>query len=288
MLLTLANESLRCDVALRGAELRSLSTLNDAQEFLWQRDPSIWPASAPILFPVIGRLKDNCYYYRGKRYNMPMHGFARELEFSVVSQEAGVLCLTAQDSPATRSLFPFPFRLQVTFRLHGRCLRVETEVSNLGMSVLPFSLGAHPGFRLPCEDSELADFKLVFSEREKNLVYRIDGELLACQPTPFLFDNEREILLSDQLFNSDALIFKGIRSQQIQIIHRNKGLRLCFDTGGAPDLGIWAQPGAPYVCIEPWFGYDDDSEVDGDIEKKPGIVLLAPGALFTSYYAVSI
>lgn len=290
--IVLVQGRLRCVIARRGAELRILTDCADpagpVDEFIWQRDADVWPDSAPILFPIVGRLKDGSYSHGGQRYHLPIHGFARFEAFEVVEQCANSATLVLRDSPTTRAVYPFAFVLKVRFTLDAHCLQIRYQVCNPAASPLLFSLGSHPGLRIPATSRGIADWSLVFDAQEQPACFRLDGELLARAATPFAFDGPRRIALSAQLFEADALIFKNLQSRHVRLVHRSGRVRVSLATGGAPTLGLWARPGASYVCIEPWYGHDDDASVTGILADKPGIVQLAPGAVFASTCAICI
>ena len=284
----LACGALRCTIARRGAELRSLIDVHAQDEFIWLRDPDIWADSAPILFPVVGRVKGGAYWHEGRRYSMPIHGFARHADFALVDCHDHGATFLLKESPATLACYPFRFSLRVRFTLEMHCLHVVTEVDNPNDCPLLFSTGAHPGFRLPPTPRGLSDWALSFSDEERNECYRLDGDLLSDTPEPFQFQQGRRIALSPTLFDRDALIFKAIRSRHIRLVHRSGRVRLSVATGSAPDLGIWARPGAPYVCIEPWYGHDDDALASGALAAKAGIIELPAGGVFRTGYAISV
>lgn len=282
----LAQGRLRCAISLRGAELRSLT--DGDEQFIWQRDPAVWADSAPILFPVVGRLKDGAYLHRGRRFSLPIHGFARGCRFELLEESAASATLVLRDSEATLALYPFRFVLKVMFTLEYHCLHVRYRVHNPDTETLLFSLGSHPGLRIPPTARGLADWSLLFDAEEAPECHRLDGELLAAAPTPLAFAGPRRIALSDTLFDADALIFKQPRSRHVRLVHRSGRVRVSVATGGAPVLGLWARPGAPYVCIEPWHGIDDDAAGGGELAGKPGIVSLAAGATFSTGYSICV
>lgn len=285
-MLQLSNGRLRCAIATRGAELRSLQDLVARDEYIWQRDPAVWEDSAPILFPYVGRLKGGGYLHAGRHYSLPIHGFARHHAFTLEDSQPHSATLALRESPETLACYPFRFVLRVQFILDAHCLQVRYRVHNPGLADLPFALGSHPGFRLPAPRS--GGWTLAFSDQEEPLCYRLDGELLAREPEALLLNGGRRIALTPDLFAGDALIFKRIRSRHVRLQERNGRVRLSVDTGGAPSLGLWARPGADYVCIEPWHGFDDDAGVSEELLRKPGIVVLAPGATFQTGYAVCV
>ena len=285
---TLQNAALTCVVALRGAELRSLRDTARNDEFIWQRDPSVWAASAPILFPVIGRLKDGGYVLDGRFHEIPRHGFARGVDFTLRHANETSATFHLTNSTATIAAYPYAFTLEVTFTLKARTLVVDYRVLNQNDRTMFFALGSHPAFSLPAGLGPLEDWSIRFDETEEPSCHRVAENLLSSAPEPFTFDADNGFVLTGDTFVRDALIFKGIRSRHLQIVHRERGVRVRFDTGGAPTLGIWAKPGAPYVCLEPWFGFDDSSEINVDIRQKPDMLRLAAGETFAAAYSVTV
>lgn len=280
MRITIGNELVTVEVDTVGAELRRVYDRRHDDELLWPGDPAFWPGSAPVLFPIVGRLKGQTYTYQNHSYSMRTHGFARSLEFSVQRQLPDLLTLSLGDSPQTLAQYPFRFRLELTFRLEGAQVRVEYRVWNSGDEAMYFTLGSHPGVALPVQG---APYRVAFSEIESLDLFRIRDEVLTTSGKPFL-QGGREIVLASELFVEDALIFKDIRSKTVRVCDRDGRRVVRIDTGGAPHLGIWTKPGAPYICIEPWFSYDDPADVSGRLEEKPGILRLEAGAEFRTFY----
>lgn len=287
-LIKLQSPRLSCTIAICGAELLSLCDETARDEFIWQRDPAYWAASAPILFPVIGRMKDGGYVLDQQFYEIPKHGFARDLDFAVVVADESNATFRLTDNARTIANFPFAFALEVKFSLQASTLTVDYHVENRSMRVMPFALGSHPAFALPVESGGIEDWSIVFSESEAPLYHRVTENLLSSTPAPFIFSADNSIPLSQTLFDHDALIFKNIRSRKLKLQHRKHGTRLTFDTGGAPVLGIWSKPGAPYVCLEPWWGFDDSSEIHPEIFARPAMLRLAPGEIFKANYQITV
>ena len=285
---TLQNAALTCLVALRGAELRSLRETASNDEFIWQRDPSVWAASAPILFPVIGRFKDGGYVLDGRFHEIPKHGFARGMDFSLQHANETSATFHLTNSTATIAAYPYAFTLEVTFNLKARTLVVDYRVVNQNDRMMFFALGSHPAFSLPAGLGPLENWSIRFDETEEPSCHRVAENLLSSAPEPFTFDADNGFVLTGDTFVRDALIFKSIRSRHLQIVHCEQGVRVRFDTGGAPTLGIWAKPGAPYVCLEPWFGFDDSSEINVDIRQKPDMLRLATGETFAAAYSITV
>ena len=271
----IASDRLNATISPLGAELVRLS-LADGTDLQWNGDPTFWTGRAPILFPVVGQLRDGQYRYDGVTYTMPKHGFARRSTFDLVASDRSSARFRLAASDATRAIYPFEFRLDLRFSLDGAALTVTAEIANLDSKPLPASFGFHPALRWPLPFGGTRDeHRLVFSEAETAPVRRIDADGLlrpAPQPTPVVGDT---LMLRDALFADDALIFDRLASRSVRYgAGEGQGLRVDF--ADFPALGVWTKPGAGFVCIEPWQGFADPEGFAGDIRDKPGIFQVAP------------
>jgi len=274
MLYHIENEHLFCAVDGYGAQLHSVKDRSTKTEYLWQGDPAVWYGQAPVLFPVVGRLKDDRYRRQGQEYAMPKHGFARKSPFRLLECEGARASFVLESSEATRACYPFEFALTLAYRLEGRALVADAKVENKGDSDMYFSLGAHPAFQCAMGDVLRFDVPETLDSQ-----WIDDDAMLAGGGYPVL-ENATDITIHEHLFDRDALIFRGMKSQHITLVRDGKP-SVKFDIGGAPVLGIWAKPGTPYVCIEPWYGLNDSNEFTPDISQKPLIQRLGPGEAFT-------
>ena len=288
MELTLQNSKISCQVSSLGAELRSLRRLDRNDEYMWQGDPAIWVGSAPILFPFVGRMKNAGYVFAGENYLMPIHGFAAGAVFKLEAHtgDSAIFCL--RSSAETKRIYPFDFTLTVSFSLFMSTLNVHYTVENLTDGAMYFAIGSHPAFRLPLDNATLDDYFIEFSKPELAQCYKLEGNLLASKPVEQVLRFDRRLDLSPTIFNEDALIFKHIRSRALRLAHRSGATRLTMHMGSAPHLGIWAKPRAPFVCIEPWHGVDDDAQSDEALDKKSNVISLRAGELFKTDYTLSI
>lgn len=259
-----------------GAELVSLRDPSGV-EYIWQAGPQ-WPRHAPVLFPIVGRLKDDALAHEGVRFPMAQHGFARDSRFCWLGAGSSSACrLLLVDSEATRAKFPFPFRLEIGYRLSQGALYVRYDVINCGESVLPASIGAHPAFNWPLAPNiAKEDYTLVFEADEPAPVRRLAGGLMRPESFPNPIEG-RVLRLSDALFVEDALILDQAESQSVRFAApQGPGLEIAWF--GFPELGLWSKPGAPFLCIEPWSGYASPVDFEGDFYEKPGLSLIPPGA----------
>jgi galactose mutarotase-like enzyme len=280
----IANDHLTIYVNPRGAELCSIKG-DDGFEYLWQAAPEFWSRHAPVLFPIVGKLRDGRYELNGKTFELPPHGFARDMDFSLIEKNETSLVYQLLPTAETRARYPFEFELRITYQLCGNCLSVEYAVRNTGVSVMPFSIGAHPAFNL---HGPLEECFLEFEKPETlNASVLSTKGFLTGETTPVL-NNSNLLPLTKTLFDRDALIFLNAKSEKITLGAKNSSRRLTVEFPGFPQLGIWAKPGAPFVCIEPWYGTADPEQPYGDIMNKPGIQLLPAGGTFICAHRICI
>lgn len=282
MYYTIENEFLTAQIDDFGAQLHSLRSKADGYEYIWQGNPDIWYGQAPVLFPIIGRLLDDTYRYNGREYSMPKHGFARKKPFEVVSCERNEAVFVLRSDADTLASYPFDFELYVKFSLLGKTLQAIHTVVNKTDGEMYFSLGGHPGFNCAIGDW------LEFDKLETLDTETIDGESIRlAEKTPVLRD-EKRITITEHIFDRDALILSGIRSKAVTLRNDAHEHEVRFTFGSVPYLGIWAKPGAPYVCIEPWCGVNDDRIVRADISEKDAIQRLPQGGVFDLAYTAEI
>ncbi len=275
----LEDATLRVEIAPQGAEPTSFQLLDRDVEFLWQGDPAYWGRQAPLLFPIVGRLQDDSYMWQGREYHLPQHGFARDLGFRLIGRGNAWATFELTESAETLERYPFRFRLAVTHRVSDGALRTAMVVDNPADEPLPFSIGAHPGFRCPLHaDEALDEYVVRFEEAENTERLIVEDGLIGARSEPFL-RGEREVRLSATLFDRGALVFAGLRSERVRLAGPGgTGVELTFK--GFPYFGIWSKPGAPFVCLEPWCGIADRAGHDGDLAAKEGLIWLPPGGRF--------
>lgn len=277
MSVSLENEHLQVTVYKKGAELTSVKSKQTGLEYIWQANPAYWPKSSPVLFPIVGTLRNNSFLYKGNFYTLSRHGFARDMLFNVVGQGKEYSTFQLSSNQSTLERYPFDFSLEIDYRLSENFLEVSYKVNNAGGDAMYFSIGAHPAFNVPLTaDSKFEDHFLLFSQTENAPRWPIDSNgLILDKPTPLL-ENTSRVPLTHELFNLDALVFKNLRSDKVSIRsdrHEN-GIDFYFE--GFPYLGIWSFKDADFVCIEPWCGIADSISHDQNLVEKEGIVKLAP------------
>lgn len=285
------NEYLQVSIQRKGVEISSIKSKKTQIEYVWQADPAIWGSHAPVLFPVIGALKDDTYTYKGVKYTgMPKHGFVRKNEGLTLAEKTGTsLRYELNYSEATLNIYPFKFGFSIEYRLEGNKLVVNHEVINQGQEEMLFSLGAHPAFNCPRREGEVyEDYYLEFEQEETDHTWVLSDRGLVDVPGETLLDQSNRLNLHKHLFDHDALIFKHLNSRLVHLKSEKSAEVLSMRYEGFPYMGIWAKPQAPYVCIEPWIGIADSESSTGNLEEKEGIQTLAAQENFTASFEVEI
>jgi galactose mutarotase-like enzyme len=282
---TLRSDGITALIAPDGAELISLRN-KQGIELLWQAAP-VWPRHAPILFPIVGRLKNDALRHRGKVFPMTQHGFARDRRFGWTERGPTSCTLVLTDDAQTRSRYPFAFRLAVTYTVAQAHLNVTFEVTNTGDEILPASIGAHPAFNWPLlPDLAKEAYRLTFSNEEPESIRRLKDGLLRPmrEPNPI---RGKTLALAEQLFEDDAIILDRPASHAVHYA-ADSGPSIEVSWQGFPQLGIWSKPGTPLLCIEPWHGFASPLEFDGEFVDKPGLMLIDPAATRILKYRIGV
>ena len=277
-LVTITNGAITARINPLGAELWSL-TDPLGREYMTDADPAFWTGHAPLLFPIVGALRNGVCRLDGREHALPKHGFARTSRFELVRAHSNYVRFRLTDNEATRAVWPFAFALDAEFGLGGATLAMAVTVHNTGDRPMPFSFGFHPAFAWPLPDGGAkAGHRVIFAKDEPAPIRRIDPALgtlrKAPQPTPVA---GRELAPDASLFEADALIWDRLESRSLTFAGEI-GPSLALDFPDCPNLGIWQKPGAPFLAIEPWRGFNDPEDFAGELWEKPGIMTLAPDA----------
>lgn len=272
---TLRSGAIEATIKADGAELCSLRNA-EGIELLWQAGPA-WPRHSPLLFPIVGRLKNDQLRHRGKADPMTQHGFARDHRFDWMEQGTTSCKLVLVDSEATRARYPFAFRFEVTYTVDDADLKVAFDITNTGDENLPASIGAHPAFNWPLLAGLAKEaYALNFSDEEPAPIRRLEGGLMRAKPEPSPISG-KTLALSERLFDDDAVILDRLASHSVRYAaDRGPSIEMAWE--GLPELGVWSKPGgAAFICIEPWHGFASPSDFDGEFADKPGVMQIVPG-----------
>jgi galactose mutarotase-like enzyme len=281
-IISLSNDVISAQINTLGAELCSLKNTEN-KDFIWEGDPAYWGKHSPVLFPIVGTLKNNTYTHNNKEYILTRHGFARDMEFELVDQTANTATFSIQSNSTTLASYPFQFELQIQYTLFHSTLEIAYKVINKDNSAIPFSIGTHPAFALP---GNFENYSLEFEKVEPLEYTLLENDLVSTQ-TETIATNSNFVPLTHKLFERDALIFKKLESKSLTIIEKEiPRLKVHFED--FPNLGIWTKVGAPFLCIEPWFGYSDTTETNGNLFEKEGIIVLKSTDTFQTKFSIEI
>jgi galactose mutarotase-like enzyme len=283
---TIASDGIAATVLAHGAELCSLKTA-DGLEVMWQAGPE-WRRHAPLLFPIVGRLKNDQLRHQGKLYPMTQHGFARDSRFEWIERGPSSCRLVLTDNAETRVRYPFAFRLAVNYSLRDAGLDVALEITNPGVEMLPASLGGHPAFNWPLQPGLAKEsYRLSFAQAEPAPIRRLKDGLLRASPEPTPIKGNM-LALSEKLFDDDAIILDAPVSNAVRFAAES-GPSLEISWNGFRELGIWSKPGgAPFLCIEPWHGFASPVDFDGEFTNKPGLMQIKPGETRKLGYRIAV
>jgi galactose mutarotase-like enzyme len=278
----ISNSKLTAQINPLGAELCSLKGSN-GKEYIWEGNPEYWGKHSPVLFPIVGTLKNNSYHYNNIEYHLSRHGFAREMEFKLLYKTENSATFSIGTTGETLKNYPFDFELQICYTSNENILDIEYKVINKGSSPIPFSIGAHPAFSLV---GNFENYSISFNQEESLEYYLLEKDLVSNKTKKLTVENKKTDL-NYALFENDALIFKSLESNSLTILEKsNPLLKVNFE--GFPSLGIWTKKDAPFLCIEPWFGYSDTEEKFGDLFQKEGILILEAKEAFQSKFSIEI
>ncbi|RNL52789.1 aldose 1-epimerase family protein [Pedobacter jejuensis] len=276
-MITLENDFLKVNIAAKGAELQGLYSKETEIEYLWSGDAKYWAKHSPVLFPIVGSLKNDSYSYKDKSYQLPRHGFARDNDFTAAQISKTEVVFTLSDTAETLKVFPFPFELNLNYQIIDRKLSLTYSVINKGSKKMLFSLGAHPAFAVPnTPETVYEDYYLAFNDDERLTYWKLQDGLVADE-TETIELSGHKLNLKHELFYNDALVFKTMQSNCISLLNTKNDFGLHFHFDDFPFFGIWAAKDAPFVCLEPWCGVADSVNHNQKFNNKEGVVKLDAG-----------
>ena len=267
MEITIQNQAIKAVIKTKGAELSSLQ--KEDKNYIWEINSEFWNKTSPILFPIVGALKNGEYLYEGNVYKLSRHGFARDFEFEVIENSENAVVFSLKSNEETLKVYPFHFELQLSYILEGNKLVVKYEIINRSSEKMYYSIGAHPAFNI---DGNFEDFSLIFDDEKDLETYKLEKDLFSGK-TEILKLNGNVLPLQYELFEEDALVFKNFATKSLTLAKNNESvMKVSFPD--FPYLGIWTKKDAPFICIEPWLGIADNANASGKIEEKEGIQIL--------------
>lgn len=290
---TIQNDFLQISVNSHGAELSSIVNLKTGAEMLWQGNPEYWKRRSPVLFPIVGSVWNNRYLYDGKIYEMSQHGFARDMDFTLIEESETKLIYELCSDECTKKIYPADFTLQIGYELNDNTVKVIWTVFNAGNNEMHFQIGAHPAFNYQ-NFNRGAEIQGYFSMLPVDRKYRlstivergcIDDKIIEKK-----YDEYCIIPITRNTFDNDALILEDSQASNITLLDATKKpyIKLVFD---APVVGLWSPAKndyAPFVCIEPWYGRCDRVGYDGEFAQKDWMLHLLPDESFKTSYLIEL
>ena len=288
MIYEFEKEKLKFKVASKGAELKEL--VCDGINYIWCSDPKYWDFSAPVLFPIIGKLKDLETTIKGKKYSMPQHGLLRHMEFNKKEETSNSVSFECMYDEKQLDKYPFKFKVIITYTVLNNALKTEFKVINVDKDEIYFNIGGHPGINCPLYDGEkFEDYTIYFETGEKFESPKVMMNATLNFDEPVLGYNELHRLnLKKEMFYIDTIIIKDVKSRRVDLVNKSgKGVRFSFD--GFKNFAIWTPHNdAPFICLEPWQGYNDLYNTKGTYEEKANLVFLNKDEEYTCSYTIEL
>lgn len=285
----LENEWVKLEVESAGAEIKSLSRKSDNREYMWYADKEYWGRTAPVLFPLVGSLRDKKYRWNGKEYEMGQHGFARDMEFSLVEQTEDSIRMCLEANAETREKYPFDFYLELGYKLEGNKVQVLWKVTNKGNGDMHFSIGGHPAFMCPIlENTKQTDYYIWFDTDKALKSDVLEDGLIGNEEKEYGLQ-DGYLKITENLFDGDALVMEHGQVHKVALCMPDKTpyLTVKFD---APLFGIWSpvRKNAPFICIEPWYGRADRVGFDKELQDREWGNTIKAQESFEAVYEIEV
>ena len=287
----LRNDTVAIGLESLGAELKSLKRLDTGTEYMWRADPAFWDRTSPILFPFVGSVNGKEYRAKGRTYAMNQHGFARDMEFGLLSQSEDEIWFELRDNEETRKMYPYAFLLRLGYRLLSDGVEVKWQVENPGKEGLAFSIGGHPGFNCPLEGDILqqTDCYLKFENIERFESTRVGDGLVIDEKGTYELEQGGYLAVTEHLFDCDTLVLEDYQTNTVSICRPDKSPYVTVTMENVPVWGIWTRsPKAPFICIEPWYGRCDRTGFSGDLTEREWGNMIRPGESFEASYKITV
>ncbi len=289
MMYHISNGKINLTVSSLGAQMQSLCL--DEQEYLWSGDKTYWGGKAPNLFPFIGRLTQGQYRYKGQKYKMDIHGFAKDKEFELSEQTESKLTLQLEDDGDTYSMYPFHFVFRISYEIADTSVAITYYVENRSEERMYFGIGGHPGFKVPLEEGKkFEDYYLSFEEQHvPTRVGHTESCFLSGVDKDFLLKDGNSIPLVHTMFDDDAIVLKNMAGK-VTLMSDSGKRKIAISYPDMHYLGIWHRPhtDAPYVCIEPWTSLPSRQDVIEDIQYKSDTINLDAGKTYQNKWSIEL
>lgn len=269
-------------------KLEGIEKIHQGEDSIDENGKVYWDKHAPIMFPIVGKLKRNQTIINGRTFEILPNGFANDMEYEPVTKLDNFHSYMLKSNKYTMARFPYEFELYNTYRQEENKLIFIYKVINTGNTNMPFGLGSMPAFKIDQDDFKRGNYYLEFEEEETraHFLYLIDG-LVATEYGKNKLEYNKYISLDEHTFDNDAIIVKGIQDKKISLKNkRTKKTILTMDFTDWPYLAIWSKSGAPFICIEPWMSTPDSINSSNIFVKKPNMFVLSPKEEFENKFSV--
>jgi galactose mutarotase-like enzyme len=286
----ISNHELTLKINELGAELSAITDLKTGKEYLWNADETYWKRHSPVLFPIVGSLKNKEYSYNDSLYSMSQHGFARDMVMKVLEKTENEIWFELKADDETKKSYPFDFILKIGYRLEDRKIKVMWDVTNEGNNKMYFQIGAHPAFNCPIHGEEgKHNYGIDFHTNSETEYTLLTSNGLMKRESYQLSTKDGVLKVTDGLFDQDALIFENLDTKRISLITPDNKAYVTVNFE-APVVGIWSPAGkdAPFICIEPWYGRCDADDFDGTLKEREWIYELEENESFKAGYEIVI
>ncbi len=267
----LENSILRVEIDSFGAEIKSIRSKANNQEYMWNGDKKYWGRTSPVLFPFVGSLKNKEYRWQGRTYPMGQHGFARDMEHSMTEKTDDSIWFELASSEKTLAKYPFPFVLRIGYQLEENKVAVIWKVENTGDAPMHFSIGAHPAFVCPVHgEADKTGYRLFFDGLDEVHHHgndRTEGLSMA-EDLVIPLQNHRAVI-TPEFFDRCTYIIEGNQTKEVGLEDPDgrRIVTMYFDT---PLFALWSpeEKNAPFLCIEPWYGRCDSVDFHGTLDER--------------------
>ena len=289
-MVTIENEVLSVTIKKAGAEIVSVKDKASDFEFVWQADPNYWARHTPVLFPIVGGLKQGTYQYQWQNYQLPRHGFARDREFQLVEQTATSATYELRSDAQSLAVYPFEFSFKIRYELQANQVTVQYIVHNSTSDQdLYYSVGGHPAFNVVRNQAgEFEKAEVIFepSRQVTQMALQEEGLIDLTQNQTVTVD---KIALQHELFKDDALIYHLDGQYALRLVDYVTGASVSLEAEQLPYLGIWSPypKQAPFVCLEPWAGITDVATASGEFQEKEAIQHVSAGQTQSHVYTLT-
>ncbi|WP_164111737.1 MULTISPECIES: aldose 1-epimerase family protein [Sphingobacterium] len=286
-MIELRNNRLKVKIATLGAEIKSLYAFETSREYIWEGNRVHWPRSSPVLFPIVGALRNNEFLFDGKKYTIQKHGFARDMLFDIIEVSSTSVSFRLSSESLTID-YPFDFELIIKYKLLENTLICKYAVVNKSIGSMFFSIGAHPAFKLDFTEAQnWTDYFIKF-ELDGHLQRQYLVDNLLADKTQVIELNGHQLPLTHNMFDEDAWVLRSLKSSKITLSNQQGNYSLEVTHGDFSYFGLWSVPGSSFLCLEPWWGLNDSLFSSDNIEEKEGVIELAKDKIWHKEWCIKI